>query len=121
MRNYKLDNKVQQEIATANLKTSQPGYGIVMEYNSTDNTATVLLAQPGSDIPGEFHRKVPCPTTFGVQSVAPEVGRPCWVTFRDGLQSSPVITHYFHHDYENMEYDAQYYAKNQTPRFMLEM
>lgn len=121
MQNYSLSNKINEQISNANRQESQPGYGIIMDYNEEDNTATVLLAAPGSDEPGQYFTGVPCPTMLGVQSVAPEMGRPCWVMFRDGAQRSPFISHYFHHSYQDMEYDQQYYAINNTPRFMMDL
>lgn len=121
MQNHNLNRKIGEEIASANKREFQPGYGIVISYDEEDNTATVLLAEPGSDAPGQFFNSVPCPTTPGIQSVAPEIGRPCWVSFRDGLQSSPVITHFFHHSHADMEYDQQYYAINSTPRFLMDL
>jgi hypothetical protein len=121
MQNHQLNNKVNEQITSSNKREARPGYGIIIDYNEQDNTATVLLAEPSSDAPGQYFTGVPCPTMLGVQSVAPEIGRPCWVMFRDGLQSSPVITHYFHHSYQDMEYDQQYYAVNSVPRFMMDL
>lgn len=121
MQNFDEQRKINRSIEQAQLRTAQPGYGIVMEFNEEENTATVLMAYPGSDMPGEFYKNVPCPTSSGIQTVAPEVGRPCWIAFKDGLQSSPVITHFFHHSFGDMEYDKQYTAENNVPRFMLEL
>lgn len=121
MENYDLKRKINDQIQNAEMRVATPGYGIVMGYNRYDNTATVLLSQPGSDMPGRFYTNVPCPTFPGIQMVAPERGRPCWVSFKDGLQSTPVITHFFHHSYRDLEYERQYVADNDVPRFMLEM
>lgn len=121
MQNRQINNQINQKITNSNMQGAQPGYGLVMEYNEEDNTATVLLSRPGSDLPGEYFTGVPCPTMLGVQNVAPETGRPCWVVFRDGVQTSPVITHYFNHAYQDMEYDKHYYAVNTTPRFMMDL
>jgi len=124
MENKNLTNQIQEGISQARINQATPGYGLVMYYDAHDNTATVLMAQPGSDRPGEFYTGVPCPSYLGIQSVAPEQGRPCWVEFRDGMQSSPIITHFFHRptdEEENLEYASQFIAENHIPRFMLEM
>lgn len=121
MQSFDQQRKINKSIEQAQLRVAQPGYGIVMAFDEKENTATVLLAYPGSDMPGEFYTNVPCPTHLGLQTVAPEVGRPCWVAFKDGLQSSPVITHFFHHSHADMEYEKQYTAENNVPRFMMEL
>lgn len=95
-----------------------PGYGIVMNYDPLHNTATVLMSSTASDQPGEIHREVLCPTNIGVQSVAPEVGRPCWVVFKNNNFGFPMITHFFNHVYNEIDYTKQNDATNSVPRYM---
>lgn len=118
----KFQQRVQDQIVTpSQQQTNQPGYGIVMAYDRLTNTATVLMSQPGSDQWGEFYANVPCPTSVGVQGVGPEIGRPCWVIFADGTMSNPMITHYFNHIYEDIDFDRQNKAQDSMPRFMREI
>jgi len=121
MKNYKVDKQVQEQIGIAKRKDARPGYGLIMHFNVLDNTATVAMSRPGSDQMGEIFSNVPCPVQLGVQTVAPEVGRPCWLEFKDGTQSNPIVTTYFSHSYDELDYDRQYYIDNDTPRFMTEL
>jgi hypothetical protein len=97
------------------------GYGIVMDYEPIRNTATVMMSSPASDQPGEVYREVMCPTMIGVQSVAPEIGRPCWVVFKNGSSTAPIITHFFNHAYDQIDYTKQNQATNSIPRYMTVM
>lgn len=102
-------------------QSAQPGYALIMDYDPYSNTASVLMTNKGSDDPGDLYLKVPCPVYMGVQGVAPERGRHCWVAFKDNSVNYPVITHYFNHYYQNIDYDRHTQAINATPRFMFNM
>lgn len=118
----KLTKSIKENIVQAHKNTQmQPGYGIIMDYDSTNNTATVLMSSAASDEPGELLKQVMCPTHIGVQSVAPEPGRPCWVVFKNGTIASPIITNYFNHAFDQVDYTKQYQATNPLPRFMMIM
>lgn len=122
MKYPKFEQKVRERIVdSAERERTRPGYGIVIEYDVDNNTATVLMAHPGTDQPGEFFMNVPCPDVFGVQTVAPSLGKPCWVEFRDATNSNPVITHFFNHVYRETEYEQQYTVNNDVPRFLMEL
>lgn len=97
------------------------GYAIILEYNRDNHTATVLVARPGSKTPGETIKNVQCPIYPGVQQVDPEPGRPCWVVFRDGVKTSPVIVSYYSPNYAEIDRRRQTVTKNYTPRFMMDM
>lgn len=45
----------------------------------------------------------------------------CWVQFKGVTQTNPMITHFFNHSYNKIDYGKQYYADNEVPRFMMEM
>lgn len=96
----------------------QPGYGLIMDYDPINNRATVLAAKHGTDRPDQLYYNVPCPITPGVQSVAPELGRPCWIIFRDPQSPTPMITHFFSFNHLDKDYEDQTRANNPIPRFM---
>lgn len=122
MKNPKFEQKLRENVVDrAAMQNSQPGHGIVLTYDKEKNTATVLMSRPGSELPGEIHSGVACPSTVGLQTAAPEPGRPCLVMFKDGTQSYPMITHFFNPKFEEIDYERQYYIKNDIPRFMLEL
>lgn len=118
----RFESKVRDRVVNpAFQEVAQPGYGVVLKYSVRENTATVLMSQPGSDQIGHIYTNVPCPTTVGLQMAAPEFGRPCWVQFADGTMSNPMITHYFNHNYEDIDHRRHSQAINDTPRFMTEL
>lgn len=102
-------------------RKEQPGYGIVVGYDPEFNTATVLTAKHGTDVPGEMFFNVPCPVTPGIQGVAPEIGRPCWLAFRNPESPTPIIVSFFSMNYQEKDYLPQNEAVNPLPRFMTEM
>lgn len=122
MKNVKFEEKLRRNIVdTAMREDYAPTLGIVLQYNSETHQATVVTARPGSQQVGEAFHNVPCPQTNGVQTVAPEPGRPCWLGFPNGTKNSPVIISYFNPSYRENDYRTQNYAVNDTPRFMMEM
>jgi len=121
MKDLELEKTIQSLIEQKMKQTARPRYGIVLSYNRQDNTATVLLTSPDSDKPGDIYPNVLCPTNLGIQSSEPEMGRPCWVEFSGPDHHTPVITHFFHSSYRDMEYQQQYRATNDIPRFMMEL
>lgn len=102
-------------------KQMQPGYGIIMDYDKLRNRATVLMSSAASDEVGEILKDVLCPTSIGVQGVSPEPGRPVWVVFKNGSITFPVITNFFNHAFDEIDYTRQYQANNAIPRYMLVM
>lgn len=122
MRNYRAEQNLKDNvIAPQTMQRAEPGYGIVLSYNMQDNTAMVLAARPNSDQTGDTYNNVPCPYLPGVQMVAPEHGTMCWLAFKDGNQSLPMIVTFFKHDYRDSAYSRQTIAANDLPQFMLEM
>lgn len=121
--NYpKFEQKIRDKIVSPmQAQQALSGYGIVMSYDTFTNTATVLMAQPGSDQIGQYLTNVPCPSTRGLQQSAPIQGYPCSVTYIDNNVANPMITHFFNHDFIGIDYAKQYEAENDLPRFMMEM
>lgn len=102
-------------------QTKQPGYGLVLDYDPVNNTATIITAKHGTDRPDQLYYNVPCPVSPGVQGVAPEVGRPCWLVFRDPQSPTPMITHFFSFNHLDKDYRDQNQTNNLIPRFMSEI
>jgi len=119
--NQKQNQKMQDAIERNEISNSHPGYGIVLAYHPEENTVDVLMSQPGSDAPGEMFTGVPCPTTMGLQVAGPEIGRPCWVMFKDGTRSTPMVSHFFNYSFDQFDYRKQYYVYDDLPRFMMEL
>lgn len=118
----KFEQRIKDSITTpASMQASTSGYGIIMDYNSAINTATVMMAAKDSDNLGDTFRDVPCPVLMGVNLTAPEVGRPCWVDFKDNNTNRPFITHYFNFNYDTVDYPANSIAINNTPRYLYQM
>lgn len=118
----KFEKKIKDNIITpARQQINTSGYGIIMNYDPGMNQATVMMSAMGSDFYGQMYHNVPCPTNIGVQVVAPEPGRPCFVNFKDNNDSYPVIVTYFNHVYAQVDFSRQTTATNNTPRYMLDM
>lgn len=117
----KFEEKIKEKIVQPAFDTSTtPGYGIIINYDAVSNTATVQMAQSGSGSIGAVLNNVPCPTSVGIQGVAPEPGRPCFVMYKDNI-SNPVIVTYFNHKYAQIDYARQTQAINNTPRFLMQI
>lgn len=118
----KFERKVQDKlIQPQQEQEGHPTYGIIMMYDSTRNTATVLASGKGSDAVSDIYHDVPCPTQIGVQGVSPEPGRPCLLVFKDQSQAFPIVSNYFNHAYYEIDYQKQVRADNTTPRFLTGM
>jgi hypothetical protein len=122
MRYPKFEKAIREKVVdTAADQSYTAGYGIILDYDTTYNTATIMMSDKGSDGVGEMLTDVPCPTFIGLQLAAPEPGRPCWVNFKDNNQQFPVVTHYFNPAYNKIDYAKQTTASNTMPRFILGM
>lgn len=116
--NPKFENHIKSRISQADSERVKSRYGIVTGYDRTSNTATVLMTASDSDLPSEVLKNVPCPVLLGVQTVAPEPGRPCWVVFKGNSETFPVISHFFNHSYEKFDYKRQNNASTGIPSFV---
>jgi len=120
MNNPKFENKVKQKlIAPAANQSVTSGYAIILSYDSTTNTASVQMAEKKSPVAGAIFRNVPCPTSLGVQGVAPSLGRHCWVDFNGETDFYPVVTHLFNQAYDTIDYATQSSSVNNIPRYIL--
>jgi hypothetical protein len=119
MANNRLEKKIADQVVKPYLDAQvSPGYGIILDYNKTKNTAIVLMSQQGSDMPGEMYHNVPCPSQLGLQTVNPEKGRQCWVTFKNGDGEFPIVTHFYNYFYEDYDDAKQQNAIAPLPSFI---
>jgi hypothetical protein len=93
--------------------------GVISSYDRYTNTATVMVSKPDTDEIEEILPNVPCPVLLGVQSVAPEPGRPCYVVYKNGNKSQALITHYYNHRYDHYDYFKQARAEVLLPSYLL--
>jgi len=102
--NYpKFDKKITDHIDRSKFLQVKNRPGTIMVYNAQNNTATVLIDEKFSDTIGNAMINVPCPFTYGVQSVAPSPGTRCLVGFRDEHEEEAYIIMYYNepHSYKN--------------------
>lgn len=100
-------------------KNTNGTFGTVISYNKMTNTATVVITKQETNDVDEILTGVPCPTFIGVQMVAPESGRPCWVVFKNGDVTQPLITHFYNHLYASFDYPKQISSNNVIPTYLL--
>ena len=93
--------------------------GVISSYDRYTNTATVIVSRPDTDEVEEIMHRVPCPVLLGVQAVAPEPGRPCFLVFKGGNRSQALITHYYNHRYDQADYDKQTRSHVGLPSYLI--
>lgn len=121
-----MDKKSLQECVKDEIRNSRGQYpngvlGVVSSYDRYTNTATVIASRPDSDEVDEVMNKVPCPVLLGIQSSAPEPGRPCFVVFKGGNRTQPLITHFYNHQYDKFDYQRQTTARVALPSYLLNL
>lgn len=117
-------NKKQQDAITSSIKENiaqgmSGRLGVIMSYDPYDNTATVAITKEQTDEIDEVIRKVMCPRTLGVQTVAPQPGLQCWVTFKDNNVTQALITQFYNHRYSQFDYPKQSQSINTLPSYLL--
>jgi hypothetical protein len=111
----------QAKFAETQPKALSGRLGVVMSYDETTNTATVVITKEQTDEIDQVLTKVMCPRTLGLQTVAPNQGLQCWVTLKDNNITQPLITHFFNHRYNQYDYGKQVKSMNMTPSYLLGM
>lgn len=118
----KFEESIRERIVDPSIQKSNfPSIAMVLEYHSQHNSVDIQTARPGTYQPGEIYKNIPCPQSGGVQAVAPSPGTMCRVSFPDGSSINPVITSFFNPFYAENDYQKQYSAQNDTPRFLMEI
>lgn len=110
-----IDHSIQEN--AYNKKTGT--MGTILTYDRYSNMATVLTTKPETDEADEVMKNVPCPTYMGIQMVAPEPGRLCWIIFKNGNITQPLISHYYNHRYDEHDYPRQAGSYLQAPSYLL--
>lgn len=118
----KFEQRLRTKVVDRALQQNQkPGYALVLSFDAIKNTCDIVTALPGSDKLGEVLTNIPAPTQPGVQAAAPRPGMMCWLGHRDGMTSDPYITHFFDPRFQETQYTKQYTARNDIPRFIIQM
>lgn len=122
MKYVKFEEKIKENIVKDTFRQNNvPTTAMVLRYDREKHEVDIVTEKPGSNQLGEIFRRIPCPQFNGVQTVAPEAGRPCRISFPDGVQSNPVVISFFNPFYRENDYEKQGIAVNDTPRFMTEL
>jgi hypothetical protein len=119
MNNLEIDKCINSAIRRDNAQRPSGVLGVVSSYDRYTNTATVIVSRQDTDEVEEILQKVPCPVLLGVQSVAPEPGRPCYVIYKGGNKTQALITHYYNHRYSDNDYNSQNRAHVAIPSYLL--
>lgn len=119
MNNLDIQNQIRQAALRERAQHPSGVLGVVISYDSESNTATVVVSSADSDDIEEIIYKVPCPVLLGIQSVAPEPGRPCYVIFKGGNRSQALISHFYNHLYNDKDYVIQSRADMAMPSYLL--
>jgi hypothetical protein len=117
--NHKFEDHLEKRAKGEHNKRVTDRQGIVLGYNPMTNTASVALSGQDSDLVTDIIKNVPCPTYNGMQLSAPEAGRHCWVTFKGGRESQPMITHFYNHDYQKYDYRRMNKSKSDIPKYLM--
>lgn len=112
---------VQQELSNNRNQYPTGVFGVISAYDRYTNTATVITSRPDSDEIDEILNKVPCPVLLGVQTVAPSPGLPCYVIFKGGNRSQPLVSHFWNHRYDEYNYGPQTKADVALPSYLLNL
>jgi phage gp45-like len=116
-----MNTAIQQQVDTKSYSKTGMRIGVVTSYNAFTNTATVILSEADTDAIDEVLTDVPCPTSIGVQNVAPEAGRMCIVVFKNGAVTQPLIVSFFNHSYRSFDYVRQNRAGYTIPSYLMSM
>ena len=119
MKDKYISECVQTQIQKSRANSPSGVLGVIASYDRYENTATVIVSASDTDAVEEILYKVPCPVLLGIQSVAPDPGRPCYVVFKGGNRSQALITHFYNHNYSEYDYGRQTQADIAIPSYLL--
>lgn len=114
----KFDSKIQNQIDASKMRQSKIRPGIIMEFEKTTNSATVILDDPYSNQVGNVVGNVPCPSVMGVQNVSPQPGTRCLVGFRDDNENHAYIITFFEENNMSSNYLHNYVVNTGIPKYM---
>jgi hypothetical protein len=116
--NANFDKYIKGHIDGAQSKLVNDRHGMVLSYDPAENTATIALSGQDSDDITDIIKEVPCPTYHGLKLAAPEAGRGCYVVFKGGRESQPMITHFYNHDYKKFDFDQMNRTSSDIPKYL---
>lgn len=118
--NYpKFDEKLNQHINNLKFQQTKTRPGTIMSYDRLTNTATILLDEKYAGTIGDIIAKVPCPFSYGVQSVAPHAGTRCIVGFRNDSERDPYIVTIYNESLDSTKLIINQSVNTGIPKFMV--
>ncbi len=119
--NRKIQDKIDQSISQNQRQGMTGRLGVVTSYNPFDNTASIYITKEQTNELDEHLTKVMCPVMLGIQYVAPRPGDHCWVVFKNGKVTEPLITHFFNHRYDQFNYGPQNQSTMNVPSYIMDL
>lgn len=118
--NYpKFDQKISDQIDNSRFQQTKTRPGVISSYDKYTNMATVILDERHSGTVGDILNNVPCPFTYGVQTVAPSPGTRCLVSFRSDSERDPYIINIMNDQYETGKIISNTSVDTGIPKFMV--
>jgi hypothetical protein len=118
--NYpKFDQKINDQIMNNKFQETKTRPATIMAYDRATNTATVVLDERYGGTVGDIISKVPCPFSYGVQSVAPHTGMRCIIGFRDEAERDPYIVTFYLDAYDVNKNILNTHVDTGIPKFMV--
>jgi hypothetical protein len=114
----KFDNKIQNQIDASKMRQSKMRPGLIMQFDKKNNSATIILDDAFSGEIGNIVNNVPCPSSMGIQNVAPAPGTRCLVGFRDDNENNAYVVSYFEENNVGSNFLHNYVANTGIPKFM---
>lgn len=113
-------NGIQTSTSSAGINPMYGSIGVIVSFDNTSNTATVGITENDTDEIREILSKVPCPISLGVQTVSPTPGMLCWVQFRGGKITAPIVINYYNHLFDKFSYTKQYQTDFSLPSSLMD-
>jgi hypothetical protein len=115
----KFDQKINDQITAKKFEQTRTRPGVVISYDKSTNTATVLLDEKYAGTVGDIVNNVPCPFNYGIQTVAPHGGLRCLVGFRSDSERDPYILTFFMDPYDTAKNMNNSVSDTGIPKFMV--
>jgi hypothetical protein len=114
----KFDQKINDQITSNRLQQTRNRPATIASYDRSSNSATVIMDERHSGTVGDIVTKVPCPFTYGIQTVAPHVGQRCLVAFRNDSERDPYIVSFFNEEYDTIKTIKNHKVDTGIPKFL---
>ena len=118
--NYpKFDQKINNLIQDSKMQESKTRPGTIMQFDKMSNTATIVLDEKFGGTIGDIVDRVPCPFTYGIQSVAPHPGTRCVVAFRSDSERDPYVVSIIADGFDTVKTIRNNSVNTGIPKFMI--